>query len=332
MLTNLESYCFHLIHVALIKKTLFLSASLFLAFIVLSCKDRGENLKDSQPSDTLLVFICRLDICNEIRYIKGTAGIQLPENLIILPSSYNIDGVNFTVEQEGLLRILFIGDRNYQRIVFHEDTLALLSALSWILTHGNADKSKTQEELTDKATSDKLYLTCGPASKWAVNILRSVNIDAREVMTLITGQFNDYDNGHNMIEVKEGDRWLLYDIDNNSYFTLAGRHLNLIEFRECVEQGNYKINKLSEDLPVYTGWIDQSKNYDFTFYAELRLISEKNLRKWYKRIIDMVLIESGDTMFFPVSNNENLNKRILRYSANINGMDSTMFYKKFYSN
>ncbi len=300
---------------------------MMLVFSVLSC--RPDPKTNEMLSTRVLIASCVLNKCSEIKYSVSQEVKSLPEGLIISPDTYRIDNISFITDQEGLLRILCIDDKNYQRVVFSHDTIALISAISWIITHGDADKSKTIEELTAKAMSDKLYLTCGPASKWAKTVLNSAGINAREVMTITLEPWNNYDDGHNMIEVEVGGVWKLFDIDNGKYFTRNGIILNLLDFAKAVENDDYEMVPLSNDIPVQSEW-NKSNGYDLTFFSELKLISDRNLNGWYKRVINAVLIESDGMLYSPALKEAYMNNRILSYTDKIVVIDSAQFFSKFY--
>ena len=93
-----------------------------------SCRNRN-TVQFTEPDDTLL-FHCVMDSCSEIPFEKGNTGMRLPDTLVINPGIYNINGIAFNASRQGLVRALFISGSNYQRIIFDNDTLALLLALS----------------------------------------------------------------------------------------------------------------------------------------------------------------------------------------------------------
>ena len=75
-----------------------------------------------------------------------------------------------------------------------------------------------------KALNSKIFGTCGTITIWIQEILESNNIKSRIVQTLTLDDWNTYDNGHTMIEVYHNDlqKWILYDLDSNVYFSKNG--------------------------------------------------------------------------------------------------------------
>lgn len=302
----------------------FLSMSIF--FVACSHQNEPKEIPSPEP----VAYQCRFDEKWDLTCANKQTAQTLEDQLIIQPGRYNVSGFNLNINHEGLFRVMFIGKENYQRVVFNNDTLALLSGLSWIITHGNSDNEKSFEELTAKALSDKLYLTCGHASNWIVHTLMKLGIPARVVMTLTLEPWNSYDNGHNMVEVKTGNRWILFDIDNNLYFAKDEKKLDLRQFKDCVESNNYRKHSLSGDIPIEAGW-NSSDGYDFTFFSEYNCTGPDALTDWYKKVCQVIFIEKESIMYFPEFADDEINKRIRSYAHNIRSVSSEQFNAIFYN-
>src|SRR3990167_6403559 len=165
-------------------------------------------------------FYFNQDKVEEIKSINQP-GLPLGDRLVISPGIYTIDNQSYDLQKEGLYRILSPTKSNQQRIVYQNDIPSLLSGISWIASHGIADKDKSEEELFKKALTDKLSINCGAL---ALFVLKGLNIQSRIVTTLTLEEWTSYDTGHTMLEVREGERWKLYDLDNNVVFKKDGRY------------------------------------------------------------------------------------------------------------
>jgi len=117
-------------------------------------------------------------------------------------------------------------------------------------------------------------------------------------MTLTNKPCNKYNNGHNMVEIKWDGKLRLIDLDNNSYFILRGQLLDLLQFRNYLKADDFEIRKLSDDINIQSGWIDNETRYDYTFYGEINFIFFVNLKEWYKKVVDAIFIESEGVMYF----------------------------------
>lgn len=121
---------------------------------------------------------------------------DLPDGLVIKPGFYRVENKVFNLSHEGVCRIIVPGERNYQRIVYKDNIKRLMSGIAWMATHGNADDDLGYEAQAEKALTSKLVLTCGVITTFAGNLLNSLSIPNRLVMSLTLDEWNNYDNGH----------------------------------------------------------------------------------------------------------------------------------------
>jgi len=265
------------------------------------------------------------------RSIKNIRASHLPERLIIQPGIYRFDSKKYDCRKEGLYRFVNPGKRNEQRIVFKSDLLALISALSWIVTHGYADEGKSYDEQMEKATKTKLFLTCGPSSKLASRLLGEWGYKSRRASAITLDEWNSYDNSHTVIEVfnPQLKKWVVFDIDNNTYFSRNGQLLSLIEFIDQVSRNDYEIKYMARDTKLdVSGLINNTSNYNFDFVSEYITSTEDSLRRWYKRIMQVPLIREGDYHYFYAGEEERA--RLENHSNYYRYMDRSTFMKKFY--
>ncbi len=257
---------------------------------------------------------------------------ELPNELIISSGKYTFSGNAYPLLEEGLYRFVIPFEKNEQRIVFDGKNInSLLSSVAWIYSHGNSDNSKNFEEINTKALSSKIFGTCGAISIWIQGILESENINSRIVQTLTLDDWNTYDNGHTMIEVYRNDleKWVLYDLDNNAYFSKNGVPLSLIEFVDAVKNNNYEMNILSSDTTLDVSNFVSQNDYEFAFYAESVYANENTLKNWYKRVIQMPMIGENEISYFTTSNNDE-RKRMEIYASHHKFLPYEEFYAKFY--
>lgn len=306
-----------------------------ISIIFLSCnRNTDENNTASDLKNDFLIYRSVLDSVHIILpNTNSEISTPLIENLIIATGNYNFSGQSYSFNDEGLYRILDFSSINYQRIVFEKDIFLFLSSLSWIVSHGSSDNYLTNDELSIKAKNNKLYLTCGHISRWALSLLEDINIPAREVMTLTLREWNKRSNGHNMIEVYFDGKWTVFDLDNNCYFTKQNKLLSAQDLLNIIEDGSYSIESLANDSKIQNPWITKKKpNYDNTFYAEYILTSEESLRAWYAEVIQVLLIKENESFYFSAKDDSIYNARIKSYSKNIRELEETIFNSMFYEN
>ena len=205
----------------------------------------------ASAEDSPFVRYAYMDTVEPVSGVDSPAGTPgLPSSLVIAPGRYAFHGKTYDLQKQGLYRFICPFKENQQRIVYDANggnVEALLSGLAWCVSHGNSDNSKSQEALTQKATTAKLFITCGNISQWALQILQSYKIRARPADTLTLDEWNSYDNGHSMIEVYREDlkKWVLYDLDGNACFLHKRAPLSLVEMIERAASGDYEIKLLA---------------------------------------------------------------------------------------
>ncbi len=281
-------------------------------------------------TNTPIVFRAFLEKIQIISEMSNENGIELPDNLVIPKGKYIFSGKTYNLNKEGVYRFVNPGKNNKQRIVFETNHDALLSSIAWIYSHGNKDDEKEYSEILTKAKNEKIFATCGTISNWSIQFLKNNGIKARIVAVLTLEDWNSYDNGHILIEVfqEKLKKWVLYDIDNDAYFTHNGNPLSLLEFTKKVKENDYEINFIAKknDIDI-SNFVDKENNYNYSFLIEARFLDEETRRKWYNRVFQVpMIIDEKYSYFF----DENNKTKILSYSSFYQYLEKHKFMKKFY--
>lgn len=220
-------------------------------------------------------------------------GARLPRTLVIPPGRYRVHGQTYTLNREGLYRFLYPQQENQQRIVYRRDIHALLSGLCWIVTHGNRDDRLPLPQVTRLALTRKVIRTCGPYSTYCCYLLGALGIPAREISTLSLDALNSYDRGHELMEVRMNNRWVLVDIDMHRIFRSRGRLLNAQEAQVCFKTGDYEMERLAASVPLAIGYFSAGR-YDYDMWAEGMIATEGSVRQWYRRITALIIVRDAD--------------------------------------
>ena len=293
----------------------------------------GKKIIDppSSESNKPLVYFAKNQDIKLVNEIENDLGIELPNDLVIEKGAYNFYNKTYDLKEEGVYRFVYPEKINQQRIVYEKDLDSLLSAICWISSHGNTDDGKDFLEINNKVLNSKIFLTCGPKTEWIENFLSKYSVKCRIVASLTLEKWNSYDNGHVMIEIFREDlkKWILYDLDNNCFFEKNKKQLSFIEFFSCVKDDNYEIKYLAPQSNIaISNFIDSKSNFDFNFILETKLLTEKLRRKWYKRVIQVLLITDGDYNYFFDETNRN---HVEKYSSYYKFLKQDDFMEKFYS-
>jgi hypothetical protein len=278
-----------------------------------------------------IVYFSKNSEMFEVQAVSSKSAIALPDVLVIPPGTYSFAGNTYAVMDEGLYRFVVPGEGNLQRIVYKNSLNAFLSSISWIVSHGNIDDKKSVTELSRKALSEKLFITCGTVSKWAQALLHSIGIKSRLVGGITVDTWNTYDNGHLLIEVwqDEWNKWVVVDLDNNSYFLSIDSEvpLSVMEWSALVAQNQYRIESLANDSRLDISGFRSKKGYDFGFFAEAL---NADIHSWYRRVMQVPFIYDEKERLFRFMAEEQ-KVRVEAYSANYKYMEKSIFMQKYYS-
>ena len=277
-----------------------------------------------------IVYHAFLEKIQMVEVVSNEDGNELPDELVIPKDKYIFSGNTYNLDKEGVYRFVNPGKYNIQRIVFEKDLNALLSSIAWIYSHGNNDDEKEYSEILQKAKNEKIFATCGTISNWSVQFLKEFGVKARIVAVLTLDDWNSYDNGHILVEVyrEELKKWILYDVDNDAFFSSNGIPLSLLEFVKKVREDDYDIEFIARknDIDI-SNFVDRENSYDYGFLIEARFLNEQTRRKWYKRVFQVpMIVDEGKSYFFDNTNKD----KILSYSSFYEFLDKKEFLDRFY--
>ena len=288
-------------------------------------KDKVPEI--SRNIDKLFVIFYKFDKVKKVTPSEDLSNcVFAKDNLIIKKGNYQFNGQCYNFTEEGLYIVVNLEDnRKQQYIVYDSNLFVLMSSISWLIAHGNIDNESSFIELTMKAKADKLILTCYFACNFAKSILDSLQFSSRILAGISLDEWNGFDDGHNMIEVysKKYKKWIVFDIDMNSYFVINDVPLSFIELTRNLYNDSLLIKSLSNDVKLDSSY--RINNIDFSFYLEYTF---NNQLDWYRRVLKVPLIKSGDKFYFYDSADSSMVKQ---YSKSFCYIDSSKFLQKFYN-
>lgn len=218
---------------------------------------------------------------------------SLPDSLVIPPGDYEVFGETFSLHQEGLYRFIEAKQQNRQCIVFGEDMWALMSAVSWLASHGYRDNPRPYNEKLEIAQSGKLVVTCGEFSVFVTELFKSLNLRARAVGMTTLIQRNGYNDGHVLTEVFFDGRWIVYDPDQGHLYRAGGKRLNLLELVESTRSNGYTLESLTASAPVAIGHYT-AKNYAYDLWMETCLGTPELYNEIMSRLMGVPIVIEGD--------------------------------------
>lgn len=255
-------------------------------------------------------------------------GSPLPNTTTMMPGVYTYQGLNYDCTEEGLYRFYTIHVDHKQRIVHHSGIENLLHSVSWMHAHGYRDTLLNFSEAAAITKNDRVHLICGNISVFATTMLAEYGYSARNVVFLTLNPWNDYNNGHTMIEVKENGTWKLWDIDLRNYFQRGASDLNAKDFLNAVQANDYEILSFSKSPVLCFGDLVYG-SYDYSFHFEGLFLFENRLKEEYKHCAGILLIQLGSNFYF-TTKDPVIRKRVENYTGNFIWMDEVTWLNTFY--
>lgn len=245
------------------------------------------------PNSAVYAYHFLYDSITPIQALQGAdtqgATILADTQLLVTPGIYTIEGNTYRFDKEGLYRVMRPSYYARQIVVCKNDFFSMLSAASWIVTHGTRDNKLSFDKWYKKACREKIVVTCSRASIFGGELLKLIGLRTRKVQCFSSTTKTQFFNAHVMMEVLHPvtQKWFLVDIDNNRYFTVNGEPINAHEFYDCLQQNKpYQWVSLAKD-----DWLD-APGYMNGMINE-NLLSESVLHQWYKDVLEHIVINDA---------------------------------------
>jgi len=198
---------------------------------------------------------------------------------------------------------------------------SLLKFIAMRHIHAPDDDHLTYEQALEAIKHRKLRMTCSYIAQFAEKLLNAYDIPCRFILTLTLDEWNDYNNGHSMIEVYQHDRWELWDIDQKHYFVFEGERVDAKTFCK-IHYMLYELVKFSKSpiLPKEdkNNWLDLlTKTDDFR-------------REWYARVCQIPMIRENGILYYTSDEQDRKRIELYPFSNPIIHLSQREFEEKFY--
>ena len=293
--------------------------------------EKYKKIKRIYNTENLVIYFYKANAIQLAPYkgkaIDNVISLNRDSDLVLPPAIYEWGGEFYDMRKEGYYYMVdFKKNLSRNFIIYKQDVESLLSSISWLHVHGNKDDQNSYNENLKKIKTSKLSLTCGYISTFVHKLLAEYNIQSRLITFLTMEEWNTYDNGHTLIEVKIGNEWILYDIDNNRYFEYSNVKMNGKNFLNInIDWDKVRYIPLSNDENLDA--TDFSNN-GISYHGFGDLINN-NINEWYKRVMQIpIIIENG--VFYVGLPDQRFKERVLEYYPNAKILTRDQFLKHFY--
>jgi hypothetical protein len=227
----------------------------------------------------------------------------IPEDVLAPPGRYTVDvggrAVSVDARTSGLYQLYIPGVGNRQFVVWsrRDGIEFLMRHLAGLTAHGTRHDQLDPEQLIAKASTEVLSITCGTAVDFTARVLSTRGIQTRRVVTYTREPTNGVDDGHIMLEVLVDGTWSLYDPDLGTRFIATNTPLgaaSLAAGRRPVFGQTVRFYAPEHRSQLDYSSLKDSSGYDFTFLELRSRANDRAIERWYRRVIGLVGIETGD--------------------------------------
>ncbi len=247
-------------------------------------------------NNSMRAYCCFAGKIEKLSPVENTNSNCLSKSIVQEPGFVEVEGEVYDLKSVGVYKFYRLSSYSEQRIVCPSkgDIDPILNMLGYLFQYGNLDQALPQQALLDNLTSKTLSTTCGNQAYIAQQIMSLFDIETRLVAGITLQEWNGYDDGHSLLEVKDArGQWFVYDPSFKCYF----KDTTLYE----LSHSSTKLEKI-EFLPGQLGCGGfRSNNFDYGFWVEERLLSKEALFEWYNRVLEVPLIYSDGRYNYPTS-------------------------------
>lgn len=256
----------------------------------------------ANPVKGLVQYIGK-DCFEEIKALPGVAPVEVRDyrNLPLMlkePAVVRVGDQAYPVAREGLYRFFDLGNFDMrQAFLYRGDVWLLAGHLSRMHVHGWRGLDKLpMADMVERARTGGLTITCGTTGLFVSAQLREMGVQCRFACTLTFDEWNDYDNGHSLVEIFDPaeKRWLFYDSDLGCRLRYAGRYLDLGEAcRLCREgktpEADYPAGPCVLDPHADSMLPDKPRFHSLLFASAFLVDAARDA--WYRRVLQLPVIE-----------------------------------------
>lgn len=252
---------------------------------------------------------------------------ELPDNLCVSPGTYVLAGQVWNMTAPGVYRFSAEGMNLRQVLVPTKDPRVNCELTQWLHGYGSTDHRHNTDKCIELAKTRRIWLTCTGAAHLAVAILRMCGHSARVVMGLTMDEWNTYNNGHTLIEVKTDDGWIRFDPTIGGWPQINGLPVSLLQLTREQEK-SFRLSFVHTCLARSFGKV-QYRSEPGEFWLEQALLNDDLYIDWYQRVMQLPGILSEGYFHFPIS--DSLTRtRMLSYSTTFRSQTLSKFEGFFY--
>jgi hypothetical protein len=259
--------------------------------------------------------------------VVGGDAAPLPNEIIVSPGKYLVDGNVFDLSLPGCYRFAAPGRISRQVLVPSVLPEETVEATQWFHGYGTSDNLSSSVALLRAATTRRVWVTCSRAALLAFRILQLAGFQARLVSVLTLEEWNAYDNGHTLLEVKLDAGWTTFDPAYGVWPTIDGAGVSVTDLCAAVRTGLMPCIQPLQNGSSLGQFM--SNDEDLSIWLEGKWGRPEILAVWYGRIAQVAMIEDAGYYYFSEDDSEK-QARVLGYSRRYRALAKDIFLQRFY--
>ncbi len=194
---------------------------------------------------------------------------------------------------------------NYQFLVKSEDIFEDMQNYMYMFSRGNRHDALSFVRIKEIIRTQRAVLTCGYVSLFMIRFLEEnyKNLQTRIVHFLTKEKFNNYNNGHTMLEYysEKYTKWVAVDFTRSSLFfnenvPLSAYELYVSEYVKPIMFNNAKVDVNFSDC-----------NYNYGFFEDYSY-SQQGFKNFHDRILGSIIIAQEKSLYTPYDEMEYMNR------------------------
>ena len=206
------------------------------------------------------------------------------------------------------------------------EPIRIIKDIAEVHRHGYRDDNLSFKEAWNLSRLSNLQMTCGSISQYTITLLDRSSVKSRFILFLTLDSWNNYNNGHSLVEVFYKGKWTLYDITFRYLFIQDGKKLNAIQTLDKIntcERHKFSSSPIFAWDDLSYGGVEYSKWYK-------TLLTKEGENLFYKRCFQVLLIRDNGIFYFTCDPKDRERVESYPYCGPFVYMDRESFMKHFY--
>ncbi len=172
------------------------------------------------------------------------------------------------------------------------DTASLLQMTGQLWQWGNEFDCFPDDKVPYFLTKERLTGRCGKIAEGTRRLADSFGINARKITVCTTDIWHGQDDRHRLLELQQGDQWVLYDPTTNSCFGTPGQPENA-SLLDLWQEGlaSMEVKPMPGETPPGKFEVVQQGGFNYALWTYETCGKDIGVRKeWYRHVMQVPMV------------------------------------------